>query len=32
VWDLNHPEHITLPHGRHARELAQGNGGTAEGA
>ena len=22
VWDLNHPEHRTVPHGRHARELA----------
>src|SRR5579875_3277796 len=23
VWDLNHPEHLTLPHGRHAKELAR---------
>jgi cytochrome c oxidase subunit I len=23
VWDLNHPEHPTLPHGQHARELAE---------
>ena len=22
VWDLNHPEHTTLPHGRHAKQLA----------
>ena len=22
VWDLNHPDHPTLPHGKHARELA----------
>ncbi|MCL6091738.1 MAG: cytochrome c oxidase subunit I [Actinobacteria bacterium] len=21
VWDLNHPDHPTLPHGRHAREI-----------
>jgi heme/copper-type cytochrome/quinol oxidase subunit 1 len=28
VWDLNHPEHSTLPHGRHARALgAAGDGG-----
>ena len=23
VWDLNHPEHLTLPHGRHAKEMAR---------
>ena len=22
VWDLNHPDQRTIPHGRHARELA----------
>src|SRR5579875_129759 len=21
VWDLNHPDHLTLPHGRHAKQL-----------
>jgi cytochrome c oxidase subunit 1 len=23
VWDLNHPEHSAVPHGRHANELAR---------
>ncbi len=23
VWDLNHPDHPTVPHGRHAREMAE---------
>jgi cytochrome c oxidase subunit I len=23
VWDLNHPDHPTLPHGKHAREMAR---------
>jgi len=23
VWDLNHPDHLTLPHGRHTRGLAR---------
>jgi heme/copper-type cytochrome/quinol oxidase subunit 1 len=22
VWDLNHPDHTTLPHGKHAHQLA----------
>jgi hypothetical protein len=32
VWDLNHPEHLTVPHGRHARELARlgGRGGAGD--
>jgi heme/copper-type cytochrome/quinol oxidase subunit 1 len=33
VWDLNHPEHPTLPHGRRAKELqrAHGPGGARAG-
>src|SRR5579875_2628973 len=30
VWDLNHPDHLTLPHGRHRNQLVTvGTGGTA---
>ena len=38
VWDLNHPDHPTLPHSRHAKELALatsragGSGEVAQGS